>query len=334
MEWITAIAQLLGSVAWPVTVLILVLIFRKQIADRLDQPFSKLKIPGGEIEFDVKKLEDVVKSDAPASHPSPGDDPAMFLATGDLQLSMARLRVAIENDLFRIAQRLGKSDTSKPATVNQRLDELVIIEAIPATLAENVKAFMDIANRVIHGAQLPDDVKGRATIVGANLAAQVDHQRKVIELQYDFAAHLLWHMHWHVEDNAKKYYWWSAIAATCPEFDYNYDVYCEAAKRHNKRLVDSMVEERASEEMVGVVSLSDFVQILEFRESELNRLAAVWKQDQMAFSKANAWQWPSKWGNIGWGGPVVGGLSYNEVERQLMQTRSALARYRARIVDG
>ena len=333
MEWITAISQLLGSVAWPVTVLILVFLFRRQIGDRLNQPFTKLKIPGTEIEFEVKKLEANVQTGSPKLLAAPKDDPAIFLAATDLQLSMARLRVAIENDLFRIAQLRSRGDASEPATINQRLDELVRNDAIPASLAENVRAFLAIANRVVHGADLSDDVKGRATIIGANIAAQVDYRRKVIELECDMDANLLWHMV-HRRDTAERhYYLWSAIAASCPDFDCDYDVYRAAAERHNKRLAKSIGDEGAATHRIDVVSLHDFIQILEFREAELMRLVAAWKNGHESLAKANDWHWPAAWGDLGWGGPVVRSLSFNEVERQLMETRSSITRYRTRTED-
>lgn len=335
MEWITAISQLLGSVAWPVTILILVLVFRKQVADRLNQPMAKLKIPGTEIEFAVNELESKLQTTTSEPSPTSGDtgDQLLYFASGDLQLSVARLRVGIENDLFRIAQIKGKSDAAKPFTINQRLNDLIESNALTLSFADNLRSFVDISNRIIHGVEIPDNVKGRATIIGASLAAQLEHLRKVIEMEREFDAHGLWHMHIHLPDDAKKYYWWSAVAAACPDFDYDYSVYREAAERHNNRLIQRMGGDRAKKGMVGVLPLSEFISVLEFRESELSRIAAAWEQGHEAMSAANNWQWPEEWGNIGWGGPVVRGLSFNEVERQLMQTRNALARYRTRNLD-
>ena len=138
------------------------------------------------------------------------------------------------------------------------------------------------------------------------------------------------------EDN-RKYYFWSAVAASLPEFDYNYDIYREAAERHNRKIAEREGSNRPSKHSVYVLPLDEFVQVLEFRERELLRLIEAWHKPEgdgwKAFEKANEWRWPAEWGDLGWSGPVIRDrLSYYTAEDDLMQTRTALNRYRMRLL--
>ncbi len=57
MGWVTALAQLLGAVAWPVAVVTFLIMFRREIRRRLSA-VREVKYPGGSITLgDVEKLE-------------------------------------------------------------------------------------------------------------------------------------------------------------------------------------------------------------------------------------------------------------------------------------
>jgi hypothetical protein len=123
-----------------------------------------------------------------------------------------------------------------------------------------------------------------------------------------------------------------ALFMTCfcasPIFAHDYDVYQIAAERHNDRLIRQMGREQALKGMIEIISLTDYLEVLRFRESELRRVLAAFEAGQEAFSKANEWKWPEEWGSVSWSGPVVRGW-LRDVERELMETQNAIRRYEA-----
>jgi len=57
MEWIKAISQLLGTLAWPATVLTLAFLYREQLRGLMLR-VAKIEYPGGSITMqDVSRLE-------------------------------------------------------------------------------------------------------------------------------------------------------------------------------------------------------------------------------------------------------------------------------------
>lgn len=134
-------------------------------------------------------------------------------------------------------------------------------------------------------------------------------------------------MHHHCEGEARKFYWWSVVASECPHFEYDYHVCRTAADRYNSRLIEQLGLEHAKKGMVGIISLKDYIKVLEFRESELTRLLAAYDDGQESFIAANEWKWPREWGNIGWNSPIVSG-HLRGAERALMETQNAIHRYR------
>jgi len=81
------------------------------------------------------------------------------------------------------------------------------------------------------------------------------------------------------------------------------------------------------------LNLSEFIIALEHRERELFRLLNSHSQIWSDFEKANEWQWPKEWGNLGWTGPIIRDrLSTNRVRDELMQTQTALNHYRSKLI--
>ena len=138
-------------------------------------------------------------------------------------------------------------------------------------------------------------------------------------------------MHRDLSGPARRYYWWSAVASECPEFEYDYGVYSIAATRHNQRLIRSLGSEAAAKGLIEVVSLTEYLTILRFRESELTRVLEADKSGQDSSSKASLWRWPKHWGDIGWSGIVSG--SVWSTEEALRETRAAIRRYEEKVAD-
>lgn len=333
MGWVTAFAQLLGSVAWPLTLVTFFVMFRGEIRRRLSA-VKEVKYPGGSITLgEVERLEATVElsgSEVKRLPPPVTAPPA--IAHMDAQLSIAHMRLEVEKELFRLSQTAIHEDSITSWHIGRHIDELEKAAVLPPQLAANLRTFIELTNKILHAPDASSEVALRSATIGSLLVAELRHRRLVFEMVRDFEGHGLWHMHRHLEDDeSRKRYFWSAVAATLPEFAYDYDVYREAAERHNQ-LETERGHERQS---VYVLPLDEYVKVLEFRESELLRLIATWREPGgwKAFEEANKWRWPKEWGNLGWGGPIIRDrLSLHTAEQDLMETRAALARYRSRLL--
>ena len=321
------------GLAWPTTILILVLAFRSEIRSRLSA-VREVKYPGGSITMEVNELAARVEqnqlTETVAIQSQVFQDP-LPLGQGDSQLSIAQMRLSIERELFRLSWlTVGDHESVKGWGVTRHIDELRKADVLPAELSDNLRNFVDISNKILNGADVESEVRYRSTAIGASLAAQLHYRVQVRRLERDFEAHGLWHMHRHVSEDSKRYYWWSAVVATLPEFDYNYEIYREAAERFNQ----SRLIKDHPRDALYILNLDEFIQVLEFREKELLRLIETWHTHQSGdiwekFRSANYWQWPEKWGELGWKAPIIReGLSLYAAEEDLLQTRNALNRYR------
>jgi len=339
MEWFKVISQLIVSLIWPGIVLTLVLLFRKEIRGLLSA-IKEVKYPGGSITVEVAKLEERVEKSVTLSKEAVETkllaEPSI-VRQADPQLAVAQIRTDVEKELFRLSWRTLNQKEIKEWGVARHIDELERAEVLEPDFAVSLREFVRLSNSIIHGSEISDEVKSRLTGVGTSLVAQLHYKRKVLEMVRDFDAHGLWHMHKHLGEDTRKYYFWSAVAASLPEFDYNYDIYREAAERHNRKIAEREGSDQPSKHSVYVLPLAEFVQVLEFRERELLRLIEVWRKPQGnttgELEQANYWRWPAEWGDLGWRGPIIRErLSLYSAEDDLMQTRTALNRYRMRLL--
>jgi hypothetical protein len=109
-------------------------------------------------------------------------------------------------------------------------------------------------------------------------------------MEREFDAHGLWHMRSLRPKEVQRYYSQSAVAASAAEFDYDYDIYREAAERHNRRLIARVGEESVARGLIDILDLSEYVEVLQFRESEIKRVLVAYEKGQDAFSEAkDAW---------------------------------------------
>jgi hypothetical protein len=335
MNWISAIIQLLGYIAWPVTVLAIIILFRREIRQRL-KSVMEVKYPGGSITMrEVERLEEkveevaVLSSRQVAPSRSIGAIPAPH---SDSRLAIAQMRLDSEREMFLISRHALHYGEVVGWHVDRYIQELEKAKILDPPLVDNIQGFITLANKIVHDISIPNDVVERAAAVGSSLVATLRHKRLVIEAEQDFEGHGLWHMHHHVQEEDKKHYFWSAVAASLPELDYDYDVYREAAERYNEKLHATGEKRRA----IYVLPLEEFVSVLEFRESELLRIIGLWRAGH-GWDKGNRaieWQWPSEWGHLGWTGPILRERVHLwGAEEDLMRTRVALAHYRSLLLS-
>jgi len=337
MEWFKIAVQLVGSLIWPAVVLAVVMIFRKELRNVLGS-VKEVKYPGGSITVEVARLEERIGKNATLTElvASSALSTEFPPSATDPQLAIAQLRTDIERELVQLSRHVPNNDRSERWDLEHRIDELRAANVLTADFVKTLRDFIKLANNLIHGVEVTPEVRGRLTTVGAAVAAQLHYQRKVLEVTREFEGHLLWHAHRH-RDRDNKFYFWSAVAASLPEFDYSYEIYQEATERHKQKLIKWGHDRDA--EAFYVLQLSEFVKVLEFRDKELLRLIDTWHHHEGdawdAFRKANDWQWPSNWGDLGWGGPIIRDqLSVYTAEDDLVRTRNALNLYRIKLLKG
>jgi hypothetical protein len=246
----------------------------------------------------------------------------------DSQLAIAKLRIDLERELFLLSRHSLGRRTTESQPMSRSLDELESKGTISHALADSLLSFVGLANTAVHQPGIAGAQIERCIGVGSALVARLRHKRLVVEAEFDFDGHGLWHMHRHLDETQKKYYYWSAVAATLPVFDYDYDVYSEAAENHNKKARQRA--DNASE--LYILPLDEFVGVLEFRERELLRLIQQPRPKAGSRRAWNEWQWPSEWGDLGWNGPILREKVHHwGAEEDLLRTRTALARHRRRL---
>jgi hypothetical protein len=280
-----------------------------------------------QLETRVQRV-DLVSPPPTAQKTFPGSLP---MPHSDARLAIAQMRLDVEKELFllcRFSPELPEDVTGWP--VGRYVDELERTRVVEPEFATNLREFIAIANKIVHDTSFVEEDARSAAAVGGSLVANLRHRRLVATLKREFDGHLLWHLHRHGSDADAKYYFWSAVAATLPEFEYDFEAYQDAAKQH---LEKARGREGREADRFYVLSLDEFVQVLEFRERELQRIIKMWSSGGWKNDRAPEWQWPSEWGDLGWNGPILRERAHLwGAEEDLMRTRAALDYYRPRIL--
>jgi len=324
MEWLKVIAPFLGALAWPFTLLVLVFAFRREIRQRLSS-VTELKFPGGSVVLkEVERLEARVQA-------TEGTGPFLVSPVSsspthpDSRLAIAQIRLDLERELFRLSwNQFGSADTLGWQVV-RHINELELKQVLSSREADDLRSFVQLSDRLIHAAPAPEDTLTRAIMVGATLMGGLRFRRRVADAERDFESHGVWHMHQHVDDAHRKFYFWSAVAATLPEYGYDFAVYQRAATHYLERFTRDHPNSASS---FYILTLVEFIEVLKFREAELLRLVSTWDKGWKAFEEANEWKWPKEWGSVGWTSPVLREhLSLFQAEQELLQTRAAIERH-------
>ena len=286
------------------------------------------------IRMQLRQLETrVQRVDVVSAPPMAGRKVQGSLPTphSDARLAIAQMRLDVEKELFLLCRFTPELPADVTGwSVGRYVDELERATVVEPELATNLREFIAIANKMVHDASFVEEDARTAAAVGGSLVANLRHRRLVAALKRDFDGHLLWRLHRHGADRDSKYYFWSAVAATLPEFEYDFEVYRDAAKQHLEKV---RRRESGAAELFYVLSLDDFVRVLEFRERELQRVIKLWTSSGWKSDRAPEWEWPSEWGDLGWNGPILRERVHLwGAEEDVMRTRAALDYYRPQLL--
>ncbi|MCX4624434.1 hypothetical protein [Streptomyces albogriseolus] len=307
MDWAHLGIDAARTLVWPVTILAVIFLFRRQIRELLphvqEAEFGGLKLRLDTLQKEVKE--------------SP-ENTRRRLSSEDLTAT----RLAIEEQLIELSQvRLGfdRRRTRHPEVLVSVLsDKGVLSESVAASLTD----YFWITDQLLRAPSVDDNDAMHALCVGDMLFANVRHRYLVEHLVHDFMGHGVWQP---PPGEPNKYHFWSVIASEVPEFDYRYEVLTEAVGRFKER------DQRAE---MPLPALSEFVEILKFRREEIRRVLDLpWGTEAAARmrNQGRNWNWPEEWGHIGWHGPVVRPDTPFEVEKQYFLTSRAIELYSNRL---
>lgn len=248
------------------------------------------------VRMQLRQLETRVRVDlASPPHVVAPHRPSESVATphSDARLGIAQMRLDVEKELFllaRLTPELSGDVTSWH--VGRYIEELERVKVLEPDLAENLREFVAIANKIVHDTSFVEEDARSAAAVGSSLVANLHHKRLVAALEREFDGHLIWHLHRGAAGESTKHHFWAALAMTLPEFEYDFEVYQDAAKRY---LDKARKRDDARTTGFYVLSLEEFVQVLEFRERELQRIIKLWTSSGWRNDEAPEWEWPPDW---------------------------------------
>jgi len=314
MEWAKLAIEAIKALAWPLTLMVVLVIFRRPILARLPH-VTKAKFPGG-FEFELSELgSKAEKVFIDANKHSLGSGPSM--------LAVANTRLAIESEILKLAQLSFDPEEATHQQIPQLITLLEDANVLSKQIADGLRQYIGLTNRSVHASSTSGEDTIKILSIGTSLLAPLRYLSRVQYLLRDFDAHLLWHIHGPADHN--KFYFWSAIAASLPTFDYSYEAFREAATKFNAREEERAHEADRKPRTIDIPNTSEFLRILQFRRSELLRVLQSEPYSDPTWREVEEWRWPEEWGHIAWNGPIV--KSSNEAQEELLRTNSAIERY-------
>jgi len=324
METAKLIVDLLGKLIWPVVIMAIFLMFRKQIIIRL-KDIKVLELPGG-FKATLDEVKEIISTSSQLKEkiidPQLTEDNFLISPPENIQVSVFNLRLNIEREVSRLIQISSEWKRSDKRTLRTKVDILHKLGWIDKNVNDGLISFVEITNELFHLTEKSDKDLNDLLKIGSTLFYHIRYLKIVRELIDNFNGNLLWEAERGVRN--KKYHFYSAVASEAERFDYSYEALVDAATKFN--LKDPKVHNnwRPRGEIL-IPTLDEYIQILEFRKSELTR---VLNNPQKAHQDEtfNEWQWPQDW-QIQWNRPLMKD-SFNETQLELVRTQAAIDLYR------
>jgi hypothetical protein len=331
MEIAKIILDFISAIIWPVVVITIVLMFRKQISNRL-QDIKELELPGGfkatlnEVKKFVVGSKEVSEKKVSAKLVEHSFE---LNITNDLQLSVFNARINIEKEISRMIQLSQLGFEFQEINILNKIDKLSELKWINNDTKDSLRKFISITNQVVHSQIKSEDELNEALKISSIIYYHIRYIRIIRELLDNFNGNMLWQTDKGV--NNKKYHIFSAIASEAQLFDYSYEAFCEAANLFNEKNPEVHHNWRPGGHII-IPSMQEYVNILKFRASEISRYINV-KSDEMWRKDFNEWHWPKEWETT-WNRPLSSlGNSYNEMHLELLKTNSAINLYENKLLN-
>jgi len=149
--------------AWPILVLVVILIFRKPLNGLLAR-LRKAKGPGGELEFD-REVEQLEKNTKEVQQKIPTkdlekpeeDEPDVFAdSIKDPKISIMILAREIEKEARELMASLGLLEGIRYVNVRKAFEMLEQKGFFAKNFMKSIGAFWDLRNRIVHGKRIED----------------------------------------------------------------------------------------------------------------------------------------------------------------------------------
>jgi hypothetical protein len=324
MEIAKLIVDLLGKVIWPAVVVTIVLMFHKQIIARL-KDIKELELPGG-FKATLNEVKEIVSTSIELKEkqiePQLTEDNFLISPPENIQVSVFNLRLSIEREVSRLIQISSAWERSDTRSLKAKVEILYKLGWLNRNVYEGLMSFVEMTNELFHVSGKSDKDLNDLFKIGSTLFYHIRYLKIVRELIDNFNGNLLWYTEKGVRN--KKYHFYSAVASEAERFDYSYEAFVDAATKFNLRDPKVHNNWRPGGEIL-IPTLDEYIQILEFRKSELTR---VLNNPQKAHQDQNfnEWQWPQDW-QIQWNRPLMKD-SFNETQLELIRTQAAIDLYR------
>ena len=327
MTRLEALVKIIASLAWPLTIAGIVIVFHPELTSVL-KGITKLEFPGGSIEREIKELEDEIPTPEPsqsqAFSPAGLVETSLIQSGGDPRLALARIGFALEQELFR-PSALGLNPPIETSRTTSRIDQLIEVGLLDNATADNIRDFLKLTEEITQVARSYSEQElGRALEVGARLVTDVRRRIVGAELLQHFRNDILWHGAQRSGDPGGM---WSAVATSAPDFEYDYNLFVGTIEKFNREEAERAAVSDFDAIVMDSLSLGDFVQILEFREQEIIRVLEEMRKPQEDWDRRSLeWMWPEEWGDVHWNGPVLRDVGFATFD--LEKLWRALEKYR------
>lgn len=159
-EWLDLVSSVVGSLAWPVTVAVLVLLFKERITQLVDAVLSRIpsmtsfKVAGTEATWSNETLNEVVTDlgaddhpKPPGDHDSPRPELANRLAHVKPGSGVIEAFLGVEREARRYIDVLDLQNKSSPVAVIQRAP------GVPLGLRHAIRGLARLRNAAAHGGE-------------------------------------------------------------------------------------------------------------------------------------------------------------------------------------
>lgn len=157
MDWLEFIASLVGSLAWPIVVVVIALVFRRAIKTTLNRPLRRFKVGPLEAEWEEQRAEalvEVAKSpegDAPPSAHHPVTDPLRIVAEQSPRAAVMAAHAEIEQALRRRLALAGYTEPDRrPKTARQLATVAEERRLISPEMRDAIQSVTVLRNMVAH----------------------------------------------------------------------------------------------------------------------------------------------------------------------------------------
>jgi hypothetical protein len=153
MDWLTFISEIIKAIAWPATLIVLLVIVRKDLP-ALIRSLRKLKFKGVEFEFDAAAKQ--VAADAKSALPPPSTNPPILLRKshtrpmrGEILEAWLIVEAAARNLLRRNAREVDAK--AAPYAVSRALAASGLLEGDQVAIFEQLRV---LRNEAVHATDM------------------------------------------------------------------------------------------------------------------------------------------------------------------------------------